>query len=587
MSHVNLNLSHRPMHVTPPRRRTPSTPASASASASVTTSESPHDQVLQLWIEHGRTFNHQAAHLTSAWNANHLKAITDYAAVDDAHHVFNFSSSFPSSLSPSSFSRKQFLTSPRITINRNHATRSSVRALRQKRLSLILLLEQQEKEREHHEVQQRQQAEAARLKKIEEQRLRVEKQQAEQKKTEEQQQRRRQLMEQMQQVAEQQQRDKDRLEKRAAEKRAVEKHAAEEKAVAAQKAASKARNRNNDPKFDSKYNAWQTGPSLDWYDDPSQFPKGITDSTLTDISSCISIFETVTQHATAFRKDPSVKHVRLAAKRVITRAINQSSGTIEQVRIKVMEIITGIRQLDSDSGNNMAARAFGMHEFASQILLESNNSIAGNKELAYGLAAIVVGVTAGCPDPQTMKSVVLGALYSKSVVSRPHFPSRRKGEELTDFRKRLCYKSDDETEEDFIYRQRAYIHLLAAVFQTNIQMLRLQDVLGPNAASSFPISMAWTWVARVVNRRQRTLVPEFVHAFLETAGYAMSKAYGAQFAKLMSMVRKSVVSHASPYASALSMSNMDVMLTEFEENGHKFIEAAKGREMPLQDRKNT
>lgn len=536
-------------------------------------SEPSHDQILELWVEHGQSFTKRAADLTSAWNANHSEAVTQYASVQ----------SLPSTSLLSSPKTTNFPS--RITITRSHSTRSSIRALRQQRRTLLLQYEQQQRqkklEKERLIAEQRQAAanaaaQAAHKRKVEQEQQR--RAQLEEKARREQQERER-------KAAEQAALEKAAAVKSSAEKAAAEKAAAE-KAHAGKKAADAAKiaalPQSNDPAFQKKFKAWQSGPSLDWYDDPSQLPNGEKDPGLDEICFALNTYEKVVELSKPFRSDPSMKRPRIAAKRVITRAINQSSGTMDQARTKIAEILQGFHDLNSLQ--NPSALAFGMHEFVIQILLESNNSIVGNKDLAYGLAAVIVGVTAGCPDSNTMRNVVLGGLYKQCVFCRPHFPSKKRDEDFASYRARLGYK-EDEKDEDFIRRNRSYIHLLAAMFQTNVNILQMQNMLG--TTNPFPITLAWTWLARIGNRKQRKLVPEVVYAFLETAGYGMSLAFPSHFGPLMGALHRVVINHASPYASALSISNITNMMEEFEQNGMKFTEAPPGRNLPQRDSRNT
>lgn len=351
------------------------------------------------------------------------------------------------------------------------------------------------------------------------------------------------------------------------------------KAVAAVEAAvAAAPGARKDPKFQQKHEAWLAGPSTEWSEQPVALWHGEEDTYLKEILRVLSVFEYVENEAKRFREDSSVKKMRMDARRHINKAVNQVSRTIMQAHTKIEQVSSALKLLGTM--NNPAPLAFGMHLTATLFMDQADQTVSPNPELAFGVAVVIIGITATSPNPTLMRDVVLGAFYRHCIYTRPHFPTRRKGEDPDLFRRRIGFK-EGESEADFLLRARGSIHLLAAMFQMHLPSLKLPGL--ENVSNPFPIDYAWTFLSRIANRRQRHVTPDVVMSFLETAGYGLSQAYGSQFAKLMVVLKKAVLMHPSPYAQTLPLTNVVILVEEYEKNGNRYITVPEGRNLPLHD----
>lgn len=539
--------------------------------------------LLQQWVQHGRQCADATVTLVSAWNDNHKSATNQLVALmstQDSHLLRNPSSNttFP----------------PRIVVSRDHASRSSLRALRAHKRRLIGRYERQKKS----ELLQRQQQEMEKAKRdkaaaeVAEAEA-AERQRRHQEEAEERARKQRCLEEEQKAAAAKARDEEDK--RRAAEENAKvltspssspppSKAPFEASPVApfvAPPPASAPPPPKGDARFQAQYKAWMEGPSKEWVEDYRVGENGFHDAGLEEIWRILDVYEKFRETADVFRKDSSMKQPRLALKKTINKAVNQISCTIAQVQWVIRQLCTVFQNVGSLGMAN--AYPFAVHEIASRLVTEADSTVSSNMDFAFGVGAIIVGITANAPNIQEMHDVVLGTFYQHCVFTRPHFPTRNKGEDAKKFRLRMGYR-EDETEEEFSQRVRGCMNLFGAIYQTELSSLKMQFSVRDNPYS---LCCAWTWLARVVNRRQRTLAPEVVYAFLETAGYRMSEVYKTQFAKLVKVMQKVVLVHCSPYASRLSLTNLEIWIDDFERNGHRVVEPPPGRNLPMRDVVNT
>lgn len=511
--------------------------------------------VLQQWVWHGRQYANSAATLVSAWNDNHENALNQLATLMSTQDapLLKDHTSIPE-------------PSPRFVVTRDHAFRSSLRALRAHKRRLIGRLERQKKaellQKQQLELEQVQREETAAESALaaEQERQRLYRERAEEE-----------LRVQRQRTLEiEQQKENERIKEEEAKR-----------AAASQKATVSAPpHPQGDAKFQAQYKAWMEGPSKEWIED-SMSKNGHHDTFLEEVNRTLGVHEKFRETADVFRQDVSMKQPRMAMKKTINKAVNQISGTIAQVQWIVHQLSTVFQ--NAGSLDNNSAYQFAVHEIASRLVTEADTTVASNMDFAFSVGAIIVGITATAPNIQEMHDVMLGTFYSHCVFTRPHFPTKNKGEGAEEFRSRMGYRAD-ETEEEFSQRVRGCMNLLGAVYQTELSSLKMQFHVSENP---FSLSYAWTWLARVANRRQRAMAPDVVFAFLETTGFRLSQVYKTQFAKLVKLMQTVVITHASPHASKLNLTNLEVWFEDFVKNGNRVVEPPPGRNLPLRDVVNT
>jgi hypothetical protein len=196
---------------------------------------------------------------------------------------------------------------------------------------------------------------------------------------------------------------------------------------------------------------------------------------------------------------------------------------------------------------------------------------------------VIVGVVAHSPDPGTMRDVVLGAFYDKCAYIVPTYVRRHRGETEHSFRSRLNYLPD-ESPDAYVERMCGYVALFGAILQT-------ADVYSPAGSrrdmrNPFPLADGWAWLARVVNGPQRSITPDIVHAFLDVAGYELSRQFGSRFASLLASVQAVCVHHASKDARAGAKARIDGFVEDYIKFGHSIPKPPPGKILPQSDAEN-
>lgn len=302
------------------------------------------------------------------------------------------------------------------------------------------------------------------------------------------------------------------------------------------------------------------------------------DGTPEDVTRIIGIWNKLCEEAEPFRRDASMKKPRLEIKKQINLMVNQIAASVKQVSTKVTNLIAVLK--NAKEGGGVAGESFAMKEISQRLVSESDGSVALNRTAAFAVGAVIVGISASVEDPSRMRDVFLGAFYKHCMYTIPAYPRKHKGETTGDYRLRIGYK-DEETPESYMERSCGCISLFAAVLQTD-------KLLGPaqrwqNVSNPFSLDIGWTWLARIANREQRAITPAITFAFLEIAGYIMSRKYRRQFSKMMAIVQQAVVLKAAKSAPPGPTSRMDSMLEDFISDGCVFRIPPVGRELPATD----
>lgn len=483
----------------------------------------PGTETLQLWVEHGLNVSASSAILISRWHDHRVAA--NAANTSDP----------PSN---SAARRTAHQSRPtRIIVRRDHDARAALRSHRARLRSAIATAEQErrdaERRREEREIRERKLAEKERLAR--------EKAQADAT---------------AKAVAE-----KDAAAKEAAAKEAAAKDAAKAANANASSVAQKQTESGSAPKSDGKQqdsnatakNAQSSNgkPTAERKKDPVQ----------QEIMRIIGVFDAVHRDAEVFRQDFSAKKMRMEIKKRVNLAVNQIAASIKQVTVKVQELSALLAE--STTYTVPGAHSFALREMATRLVAESDRNVSVSRGSAFAVANVIVGVASSAYDPMKVKDIFLGAFYRHCIYTMPAYGVKRPSESKENYQKRLGYK-EDESAESYIERMSGCVGLLAAVLQ-------IDNVITPNGArgvpNPFPLDLAWTWLARIVNKDQRAITPCLVIAFLEYAGYNMGIRYRRQFAKLMASIQRTAVMGASSKAPKDAVSRLDEFIVEYIKAG--------------------
>lgn len=76
------------------------------------------------------------------------------------------------------------------------------------------------------------------------------------------------------------------------------------------------------------------------------------------------------------------------------------------------------------------------------------------------------------------------------------------------------------------------------------------------SANPFPISLGWTWCARIMNMAQREITPLLIHSFLEIAGNHMLRTYPRQFPKVLELLYHQILPSAPVHPTKDNVSHI-------------------------------
>lgn len=505
-------------------------------------------QNLQLWVEHSLNISARSAILISKCNSNHAIAQSDQSTASISTMFSQLSKRSPLGLLPTS----------RLVISRDYQERASLRNVRKQKQLHIARKEQHdqlERDRRVKRASLEAAAEAARRKALAEEQERTRTAQA-----------------------------KAQAEKEAKAKKAQRRvHFAidvEEKASTVPPRPPTAAGTQNDG---AARNA--IVPIVGTA--PAKKEQGVATTGGTQkaeqehmpfATRALKTWEEVCSDARDFRSNSSMAPVRRNVNKGVNLAVNQVAASIKQVSLKVNDLSQLIVQAKQVGGGK--GESFAMKAVAERLIGESDFTVALSQTTAFAVASVIVGVTAKAQDVERMKDVFLGAFYQHCAYTMPSYIRKGKEESIAEFRKRLGYK-EDESGEGYLERMCGCVNLFAAVLQTEDVFPKVQ--FGPAMSNPFSLDVGWSWLARIVNREQRAITPAMVFAFLELGGYAMSRRYKKQFAKLMAMIQRAVVLKVNKSAPKGPTSRLDVFISEYIEAGCTVAEPPKGRKMPQSD----
>ncbi|KAJ2548316.1 hypothetical protein EV175_004874 [Coemansia sp. RSA 1933] len=251
---------------------------------------------------------------------------------------------------------------------------------------------------------------------------------------------------------------------------------------------------------------------------------------------------------------------------VIVRSFGQLKDSQEFVRRIADTVIKSVSQ--SPAG----VEPWMLNLVAKAIVKQAEKEVSVTHHAAFPLAAAAVLVMQRFP---LLADMLLVRLVKKCPYVIPEYAARKQGQTAEEYLRGIGYKEkeDDELETESIYVERmaGMVALFAAIVQTT-------DVSGIANAQKHPLSihLGWTWLARMLNLRPRTISPLLVHTFLSIAGPSMEAAYGKQFRKLMDTLAGewiAVVKTNKDPVSVAATSNLCGFLEDYKKTG-KFKECS-------------
>ncbi|KAG0339086.1 Nuclear pore complex nucleoporin component [Podila horticola] len=138
------------------------------------------------------------------------------------------------------------------------------------------------------------------------------------------------------------------------------------------------------------------------------------------------------------------------------------------------------------------------------------------------------------------------------------------------YMKKLGYARKDkgwESEAQYDARQCAIFSLYCAIMQT-------EPTVGRNI---YPITHAWTWMARVLNMPPRTITPALISSFVDVCGHVYLSTYRNQALKIFRLTMTDFIPMV-PKEGVAGATRLKTQLEDFMKSGH--IPKAEGRDTP-------
>lgn len=168
------------------------------------------------------------------------------------------------------------------------------------------------------------------------------------------------------------------------------------------------------------------------------------------------------------------------------------------------------------------------------------------------LAGFALALDADPSVPQTLWPCLQQTLQARCPYCVPYYVPKPAGGSNDEWKRLLGYrrKGDGKAWEDksqYYARVAGYVTLYGALLQQSwvprFQPPR-EDMEQRPTANPLGLSVAWTWLARVVNQPPRQITATILMAFLKPCAHALLRAYPRQFAKLLRLV-------AGPYSAKM------------------------------------
>ncbi|PXF42568.1 Nucleoporin GLE1 [Gracilariopsis chorda] len=516
----------------------------ASFSSKPRLKQNPRQQALHLWVQHGIRMSKRSARLISKWNSYHIAARNEHKKL---------AASF--SISPAAYDntlKNKSLPSSRLTVNRNEGERRTLRNLRRLKIELIAKDEEEQRRRREKEETRSKELELFAKKQAERsiavaapirapaniQAAGLETAQLQQNRTDKQ------------------------------------SPLVEDKATSVMPSISAQRTSDTGDKSYTDSLERKT-------EAPQQPPKNKEEEyLLKQAEDGLKVWKEISTEAEEFRNNPAMKKGRLILKKRVNLAVNQIAASVKQVWKKVVDLTRIVSETKASQG--ILGESFVMKMIAQRLIAESDGSAALCKTTAFAVASVIVGLTASVDNYNKFRYVFLGAFYDHCMYTIPRYAKRRKGESAAEYKERIGYKEDEDSE-SYLERMCGCMNLFGAVVQT-------EGVYTANNSSGarnpFPLSWGWCVLARLCNKEQRSITPSIVYALLEVAGYRLSKEYGMQFKKLMLSVHEAVVKRAVKSAPKGPTTRLQILIEEFQQAGFVIRTPPEGRILPRSDAEN-
>ncbi|KAG0203114.1 hypothetical protein BGX28_004509 [Mortierella sp. GBA30] len=259
-----------------------------------------------------------------------------------------------------------------------------------------------------------------------------------------------------------------------------------------------------------------------------------------------------------------LKKACFEARREIVPMIGQLFNKREQVMRNAIDIDQVFKKMRQSHGDN--AYEWLMNETGKKCLQQIENEALVKSAPAFPVAHVVVLLFTNHPR---FLELLMARFVKKCPYVIPKYFPHDPNDTQEAYLKKLGYKRTDagwEKEDKYNARQCAIFTLYCAIMQTTA-------IQGQNA---YPLSHAWTWMARIMNMPPWPITSSLINVFLEVCGDKYLRTYGAQARKVIQLLMNDFLPLV-PEAGKSGTTRLKIQLEQMLKNGWN-IDPPEGRE---------
>jgi nucleoporin GLE1 len=276
-----------------------------------------------------------------------------------------------------------------------------------------------------------------------------------------------------------------------------------------------------------------------------------------------------------FKKDRRWTNTR------ITVHVQQIAATRKQIEQKALDLCQFLRSMPDD-----ARRTFACLSLAKRVLTQCDCQVSKLNRFAFALAETSVRIAVFEPRFGTL---LIALLHESCILAVPKYYPFVEGRYVSDaeYFESMGYVAHEdqtgvgqgdplrlESTDAFCSRVRGFMLFYAAYAQVD------------HAKHPHGLPFAWSWVARLLNKvPPNRFSATALEAFLKHAGFAMHRAYGVQFGKMLDVVFSSFLPELVEKDDPDARPVVNRTLTYLNERG--FLKSPEGKDMPLTDTSST
>ncbi|KAF9186928.1 hypothetical protein BGZ51_001238 [Haplosporangium sp. Z 767] len=261
--------------------------------------------------------------------------------------------------------------------------------------------------------------------------------------------------------------------------------------------------------------------------------------------------------------NPDQKKKFLSARRDVTGDIGKIHNTLQQVFIVAKDIDAIFKNANQTFGAN--GYNWIMNAAAKKFVTQAEKETEVRVAPAFPIAQVVVLLFQNHP---LFLDVLMARFIKKCPYVVPKYFAKEPNESPDDYLKKIGYRRLEkgwENETQYNARQCGIFTLYCAIMQT----------IPPAGENLYPISNAWTWMARIINMPPRPITPALLAVFVEVCGERYLSTYRNQANKVLRLLMQDFIP-LIPKEGVSASTRLKTKLEEFYSTGR--LPVPEGRE---------